>query len=69
MRSKFRNIHKVHISPLDFEGLPEYETTDEEEEGEGDKEEIAVPRVYEDLENFEVIKTIFEKLLEGIRFR
>ena len=33
-RSKFTNVNKVHIPSLDFEGLPEYETTDEEEEGE-----------------------------------
>jgi hypothetical protein len=32
--SKFKNINHVHIPSLDFEGLPEYETTDEEEEGE-----------------------------------
>lgn len=34
MLSKFKNINHVHIPSLDFEGLPEYETTDEEEEGE-----------------------------------
>ena len=34
-----------------------------EEGGAGDDEEIAIPRVYEDLENFDVIKAIFEKLL------
>jgi hypothetical protein len=32
--SKFKNINNIQLSSLDFEGLPEYETTDEEEEGE-----------------------------------
>jgi hypothetical protein len=32
--SKFKNVNNIPISALDFEGLPEYETTDEEEEGE-----------------------------------
>ena len=31
-RSRFRNINNIEILPLNFEGLPEYETTDEEEE-------------------------------------
>jgi hypothetical protein len=31
-KSRFKNINKIKLRPLDFEGLPEYETTDEEEE-------------------------------------
>lgn len=37
-RSKFKNIKNVQIPPLDFHDLPEYETTDEEEDEEGDEE-------------------------------
>ena len=36
-RSKFKNINNVTIPPLDFEDLPDYETTDEDEE-EGDED-------------------------------
>lgn len=32
--SSFKNIHKVIIPHLDFTDLPEYETSDEEEEEE-----------------------------------
>ena len=30
--SKFKNINKIRLAPLNFEGLPEYETTEEDEE-------------------------------------
>lgn len=33
-QSRFKNLNLIHIPSLDFEGLPEYETTDDEEEGE-----------------------------------
>ena len=36
-RSKFKNINNVTIPPLDFEDLPDYETTDEDEQ-EGDED-------------------------------
>lgn len=32
--SKFKNINKIKLAPLNFEGLPEYETTEEDEEEE-----------------------------------
>merc|ERR1712166_173053 len=32
--SKFKNINKIRLAPLNFEGLPEYETTEEDEEEE-----------------------------------
>ena len=32
--SKFKNINKIKLAPLNFEGLPEYETTEEDEEQE-----------------------------------
>jgi hypothetical protein len=35
-RSKFHNVNGLRIPELDFEGLPEYETTDEEDEDEED---------------------------------
>lgn len=35
--SRFKNIYGVYIPPLDFTDLPEYETTVDEEEGEGDE--------------------------------
>lgn len=38
--SRFKNIRGVHIPLLNFEGLPEYETTDEEDEGEEDESTI-----------------------------
>jgi hypothetical protein len=51
-KSRFKNIHKVLLPPLDFTDLPEYETTeDEEEEGDnlGDKDEREGEQVnYED---------------------
>ena len=31
-KSRFKNVNNIQLSPLNFEGLPEYETTDEEEE-------------------------------------
>ena len=39
--SKFKNINKIRLAPLNFEGLPEYETTeeDEEEETQGQQQE------------------------------
>lgn len=36
-QSKFKNINNITIPPLDFEELPDYETTDEDEE-EGDED-------------------------------
>ena len=32
--SKFKNVNGIRIESLNFEGLPEYETTDEEDEEE-----------------------------------
>ena len=60
---------KVLHDPIllgDFRNVPKEEVDDEEgEEGAeaAEEEEIALPRVYEDLENFDLIKSIFEKLL------
>ena len=58
------NVEKVLATPIllgDFRNVPK-DVDENEEEGE-EKEEVVVPRIYEDLESFENIKTIFEKLL------
>ena len=58
------NVEKVLATPIllgDFRNVPK-DVDEDEEEGE-EKEEVVVPRIYEDLESFENIKTIFEKLL------
>ena len=50
-RSKFKNIRNVHIPPLDFQDLPEYETTDEEEEGDEDQSYAEQNNPFEKTEN------------------
>lgn len=49
--SKFKNIHGVVIPPLDFEDLPEYETTDEEEEGDEEGSYVEANNPFEKTEN------------------
>ena len=46
-RSKFKNINNVNIPPLDFHDLPEYETTDEEDEGEEDNSFVEQKNQYD----------------------
>jgi hypothetical protein len=41
--SKFKNINKIRLAPLNFEGLPEYETTEEDEEEENQGQQPDYP--------------------------
>ena len=50
-RSTFKNIRNVTIPPLDFHDLPEYETTDEEEEGEEENSFAEPNNPFEKTEN------------------
>jgi len=34
LKSKFKNLRRIKIPKLNFDDFPEYETTDEEEDGE-----------------------------------
>jgi hypothetical protein len=51
VRSKFKNVHGVVIPPLDFADLPEYETTDEEEEGDEENSYVEANNPFEKTEN------------------
>lgn len=50
-QSKFKNINNKTIPPLDFVDLPEYETTDEEEEGDEENSYVEPNNPFEKTEN------------------
>lgn len=50
-QSKFKNINRMVIPPLDFVDLPEYETTDEEEEGDEENSYAEPNNPFEKTEN------------------